>query len=381
LTRRFAFVGILVVAAAVAAILLLTAGSNEAPSGASRSGGSSGVNQSQSTEHLTVVASGDLLIHGPVFQQALQYGGNRYDFRPMFRRIAGYVRRSDLAICHVETPLRPGPPSGYPLFATPMSLAGAVKATGWEACDTASNHTLDEGQAGIDTTTKALDRAGVRHTGSYRSRAASRKLLMLNVKGVKVAFLAYSEMTNGHPLPHPWSENLARPQRILADARRARREGAQVVLVNVHWGPPEYAREPTAPQQRLVRRLARSPDITAIIGQGPHVVWPIRWLRGKPVVLSEGNLVSNQTAACCVPDAQDGIIAVLRITVHDGRARVDRADYVPVWVRHPDFTVLPVGRALRYHLAPAGDLVASYRRTVGRAGRSARTQPDPRTPP
>lgn len=373
--------GLVVVAAAVAAILLLTAGGNEAPSGASRSGGSGGAKESQSPQHLTVVASGDLLIHGPVFQQALSYGGNHYDFRPMFRPVASYVRRADLAICHVETPLRPGPPSGYPLFSTPMSLAGAVKATGWEVCDTASNHTLDAGQSGINTTTRALDRAGVRHTGSYRSLAASRKLLMVNVKGVKVAFLAYSEMTNGHPLPHPWSENLARPQRILADARRARREGAQVVIVNVHWGPPEYMREPTPPQLRLARRLARSPDITAIIGQGPHVVWPIRWMRGKPVVLSEGNLVSNQTAACCAPDAQDGILAVLRITVNDGRARAERADYVPVWVRHPDFTVLPVGRALRSHLAPAGDLVASYRRTVGRAGRSAHTQPDPRTLP
>ena len=31
----------------------------------------------------------------------------------------------------------------------------------------------------------------------------------MSVKGVKVAFLAYTEMTNGFSLPHPWSVNLA----------------------------------------------------------------------------------------------------------------------------------------------------------------------------
>jgi hypothetical protein len=204
---------------------------------------------------------------------------------------------------------------------------------------------------------------------------------MLRANGVKVALLAYTEMTNGRPLPRPWSLNLARPRKVLADARRARRQGAQVVLVNVHWGPPEYTREPARQQQRLVSRLARSRDITAILGQGPHVVWPIRWLRGKPVVLSEGNLISNQTAACCSPAAQDGLIAVLRIAVRGRSARVERADYVPVWVRHPDFTVLPVGRGVRFRLAPAADLLSSYRRTVAVAGHSRRTRPVPRRLP
>jgi hypothetical protein len=41
------------------------------------------------------LASGDLLIHASVSQQALS--GRRYDFQPMFRRLARYVKRADLA--------------------------------------------------------------------------------------------------------------------------------------------------------------------------------------------------------------------------------------------------------------------------------------------
>jgi hypothetical protein len=120
---------------------------------------------------LTVAASGDFLIHTPVFRRALAYGGGRrYDFRPMFRNIRPLIAHADLALCHVETPLTPGPPRSYPSFRTPVALAAAIRATGWDACSTASNHTLDAGQRGVDTTLAALKHAGVRRAGSYRRR-------------------------------------------------------------------------------------------------------------------------------------------------------------------------------------------------------------------
>ena len=72
---------------------------------------------------LTVEVNGDLLIHSPVWQTALQYGHGRYDFSPMLREIAPYIRGADLAICHVETPMTPRPPTGYPVFNTPPALA------------------------------------------------------------------------------------------------------------------------------------------------------------------------------------------------------------------------------------------------------------------
>ena len=158
---------------------------------------------------LTVEVNGDLLIHSPVWQTALADGHGRYDFSPMLREITPYIKRADLAICHVETPMTPRPPTGYPVFNTPPALAQAIKLAGWRICDTASNHSVDEGQYGIDQTGRALDRAGVLHTGSFASRAAHNRTLMVTVKGVRVAFLAYTEMTNGIPLPHPWSVNLA----------------------------------------------------------------------------------------------------------------------------------------------------------------------------
>jgi poly-gamma-glutamate synthesis protein (capsule biosynthesis protein) len=329
---------------------------------------------------LTILASGDFLIHSPVWQRAAALGGGRgYDFAPLFTYVKPYVARADLAICHVETPMTSAPPSGYPIFNAPPALARAISSTGWDVCDTASNHSLDQGQGGIAQTVAALDRAGIRHTGSFATARGQRRTLLIDAAGVKVALLAYTESTNGIPLPHPWSVNLARAGRIVADARRARRRGAEVVIVNMHWGE-EYGSQPSASQRTLADALTRSPAITAVIGQHVHVVQPIARVNGKVVVFGEGNLISNQTPACCAPGAQDGLIAQLHVVVDRARprrTRVRSVTYIPTWVRHPDYAVLPIGVGLRRHLADAAELRASYARTVAVAGRRPGIAPDP----
>jgi poly-gamma-glutamate capsule biosynthesis protein CapA/YwtB (metallophosphatase superfamily) len=308
---------------------------------------------------LTIGVSGDLLPHLPVVARARALAGGRgYDFRPMLRPIRRWVRRNSLAFCHVETPLTPATPAGYPRFNSPPALARAVRSTGFDACSTASNHSLDRGQAGIAATRRALTRAGVHHTGTFSSRRQQRRPLLLRARGVSVALLAYTQMTNGIPLPHPWSVNLAGAGRILRDARRARRAGARAVIVNLHWGT-QYRHAPDAFQTALASRLARSRAITAVVGQHVHVVQPIRRVGPLWVVFGEGNLLSNQTAACCPAASQDGMLVRLHLLV--GRtARVERITYTATWVRHPDYTVVRAA-----HAQPA-----SWRRTVAIVGHS-----------
>jgi poly-gamma-glutamate synthesis protein (capsule biosynthesis protein) len=313
---------------------------------------------------LTVAASGDFLIHGPVWKRALAYGGgHRYEFRPMFRAIRPLIAGADLALCHVETPFSYGPPRGYPSFRTPVALASAIRATGWDACSTASNHTLDAGQSGVNTTVHVLDRARLRHTGSYRSRAEAGRTTVVKAKGVRVAFLAYTALTNGQRIPHPWSVNMARASRIIGDARRARRAGADAVIVNLHWGN-EFHSGATGAQRSLAGALTRSRYITAVVGQHVHVVQPIRFMNGKPVVFGEGNLISNQTGSCCPAASQDGLIALLDLRVGRDGVRAVRVRYLPIYTRHPDFTVLHArgaSRARTIRLAGHSRLVVPIR--------------------
>ena len=175
---------------------------------------------------------------------------------------------------------------------------------------------------------------------------------------MKVAFLAYTAISNGQVVPNPWNLNWASAGRILADAKRAKRQGADAVILNLHWGN-EYQHAITPSQLSLARTLTRSPAVTAIVGQHVHVVQPIRRINGKPVVFGEGNLVSNQTAACCPAASQDGLIALIDFVARPGApVKATRIRYVPTYVSHPDYSVQPA--------APGS---VSWNRTVSVAGR------------
>jgi Bacterial capsule synthesis protein PGA_cap len=316
---------------------------------------------------LTVAASGDILIHSPIYERALANGGgSEYDFEPMFAPLERWLERADLALCHVETSMsRSSPISSYPRFNSPPSLASAITASGWDACTTASNHAVDFGQVGVDETLEALDRERLEHAGTYASERASRRPEVLRAAGVEIALLSYTTDLNGLVPPTPWAVNVATgPEPVLAAARRAHARGADAVIVNIHWSSamvPEYVHEPNAAQRAFASRLAGSPAITAVVGQGPHVVQPIERIDGKYVVFSEGNLISNQGAAAGLPAAsQDGLIAFLELAVRDGDARVRRVRYLPVSVRHPDYAVVP---------ATGGSAVEARERVVAVVGR------------
>src|SRR6266508_4553410 len=287
----------------------------------------------------TMVASGDVLPHSPLVARARAYGsrsGRAYDFRPMF---------------------------------------SAIKPIVSAACSTASNHSLDQGPQGVSGTLRVLDSAGLRHAGIARNRQEAQPTL-LTVKGVRVAMLSYAYGFNGRKLPasQPWRANQINPARILADARAARRAGSQFTVVFLHWGQ-EYRTAPTPQQLRIAKQLLADPSIDLILGHHAHVVQPARRINGKWVAFGMGNLLSAQSSACCPANTQDGVIIAVHVACQDGRYVVGDLRYVPTWVQHPGYTVLPVIPSLAHgRLDPAtrAALTISLRRTRAAMGPQVR---------
>ena len=174
---------------------------------------------------LTVVAGGDVLPHLPVDASARLASGG-YDFAPLLEPLRPWVAGADLALCHLEVPVTPAgtAPSGYPTFGAPVELPAALRATGWDGCSTASNHSLDRGLAGVDATLQAMDAAGLGHAGTARSAAEgdAPQVYELTRAGrtVRVAHLAatYGVMA-ARPASAPWA--VARWSRRGTSRRRA----------------------------------------------------------------------------------------------------------------------------------------------------------------
>ncbi|MFG2726044.1 CapA family protein [Streptomyces canus] len=250
----------------------------------------------------TLVASGDVLPHSSIIDRArFDGGGKGYDFRPMLAGIRSVVSRADLALCHMETVYGAnGDYTGYPTFKSPPEVAQGLAATGYDGCSTASNHSLDDGSGGIRRTLDALDRAGVRHAGSARTEAEARTVTVLRAGSAKVAHLAYTYDTNGFPLPQgqPWAVNLMDENKILADARAARKAGADVVVVSLHWGT-EWQDAPDEQQVALARDLTAArtggrPDVDLILGTHAHVPQAYEKVNGTWVVYGMGDQIAGE---------------------------------------------------------------------------------------
>jgi capsule synthesis protein PGA_cap len=303
---------------------------------------------------VTVLGSGDVLIHPPLWQQAAAdaraEGHLGYDFSAIYHSIAADVRTADVATCELETPLAPpgGPFSGWPDFNAPPQVLTALKAVGYTSCTTASNHTLDQGYAGVARTLAELDAAGLRHTGSARSAAeAARPLIETTSTGVKVAQLAYAFGFNGIELPadQPWLANLTSVPNILAAAHRARLAGADIVVLSMHWGT-EYQHQPTDEQRSQARALLASPDIDVILGDHVHVVQPFEEFNGKWVAYGMGNQISRH--ADPIDDSREGVMPRFTFTeLGPHRWRVTRVEAIPTWMQlTPQLRLIDLPRAL-----------------------------------
>jgi len=296
---------------------------------------------------VTVALTGDVLLHDTVWESARREAARgrtaaAFDFRPMLAGLRPIIAGADLALCHLETPLAPrgGPYASYPVFSAPQEIAGALRWTGYDGCSTASNHSVDQGDAGVMRTLDVLDRVGLAHAGTSRTRVEARRPVTFEVDGIRIGWLSYTYGTNGIPVEadKPWSVNLIDPDRILRDARRARVQGADAVLVALHWGD-EYDHRPSGYQLDLARRLSRSPDITLVYGHHAHVTQPIRRVNGTWVIFGLGNLLADQ--ATVAPGVKDGLIGLVTLArTGDGPVRVARVTSVPT---HIDTSAPPYG--------------------------------------
>jgi len=288
---------------------------------------------------VTVLGSGDVLVHPPVWAQAAAdaraEGKTGFDFAPIFAGVAPVTRAADIAICELETPLAPpgGPFAGYPAFSAPPQVLTALRGAGYDSCTTASNHTLDQGDAGLTRTLDELDAAGVKHTGSARSAAeAARPLVITTTNGAKVAQLAYSFGFNGLSTPSgkAWQANLIDVPAILAAARRAKAAGADIVVLSMHWGV-EYNHGVTSEQDDQARTLLASPDIDVILGDHSHAVEPFERIGRKWVAYSMGDQISRH--AVVRDDDREGVMPRFTFTeVAPHRWRITKAEAVPTWI-------------------------------------------------
>lgn len=292
----------------------------------------------------TILAGGDVLPHEWVHISARTADG--YDFSPLLAGIDDWVASADLALCHLEVPFTPAGQkvSGYPMFGASPLLADDLVDQGWDGCSTASNHSVDRAYAGVETTLDRLDAVGLGHVGTARSaeEADAPQLYDVTVDGqvTRVAHLAATYGLNGLPMPaqQPWAVQLIDVDQLVDQARAARADGADLVIVSVHAGN-EYQPVPTDQQVEVAESLAGSGLVDLMIGHHAHVPQPMALLPGGPdgagmwTAYGLGNMISNQDTECCVPQTDSGLLLTATVEHTAGEAaRVTGAEWTAITV-------------------------------------------------
>lgn len=297
---------------------------------------------------ISVVAGGDVLLHEPTWAQADAdagaVGDGLLDFTPTLAGIRPVVSVADLALCHLEVPLAAdgGPYLGYPTFSAPPQIVDGLAATGFDACSVASNHTFDQGLAGVQRTVAQMRSGGVPTYGAAENDEPPNPSFVM-VGEVKVGLLSYTYGSNAAVPPGGVVEMLD-PDDIATDARAAREAGAQIVIASVHWGT-EYDHEPNAQQQELAPQLAAISHLDLVIGHHAHVVQPIVQIDGTWVAFGLGNMLAAQ--ATDVPANHEGVLARFTFTLRAGEWVVTEAGYLPTFIeREPTLRLLSLGTAM-----------------------------------
>ena len=306
-----------------------------------------------------IMAHGDLLYHIPIYRTALKEDGS-YDFHENFDYVKPWFKKADLVIGDFEgTISKDNYLAGYPLFNAPGEVMDAIKDAGYQVLDLAHNHILDSQLEGVISTADVIEKAGITPIGVYAHEARDKAPLVIKeVNGIKVAFLAYSYGFNGieeYISKEDYNNYLSdlNEDKMKAEIERAEKE-ADITVVMPQMGI-EYQLEPTEEQKILYHKMIDwGADL--IFGGHPHVVEPAETVEKdgdkKLIIYSMGNFLSNQRIETMQDEenakwTERGVLMDVTIKKKAGKTTIETAEAHPTWVnRTPKGTYSPDGYPL-----------------------------------
>lgn len=217
------------------------------------------------------------------------------DGRDFFAKVAPLFQ-ADLMMGNLEEPITDD--TGYVKcgptatkcnqFRVPPRYANHLKNAGFDLLNLANNHQRDYGAAGNANTVKALEAAGLMHTGGKG------QITIAEVKGLKIAVIGFGFYTYQNSIL-----NIPAAQDLIRKAQ------ADIVVIQVHWGDegatkahvrpgPEYLNggEPRGDSIAFAH-AAIDAGADIVFGHGPHTIRAMELYKGRLIAYSLGNFAGG----------------------------------------------------------------------------------------
>ncbi len=334
---------------------------------------------------LTIAAVGDMML-------GTDYPENRLpddDGAGFLEAVTPIISAADLAFGNLEGVLADGgkpakacrsPRSCY-LFRSPTRYAEHYRRAGFDMLSLANNHARDFGLEGWAETMRALDAAGIHHSGREGEFAS------LVAGSLKIAMLAFavtkdSNLLHDYDLARSTVGRYANEHDIVIVSFHGGREGPDAI--HLPFAEEEYYGEPRGDVVYFARTMVDA-GADLVIGHGPHVVRAMEIYKDRLIAYSLGNFATYYGISVA---GLSGIAPILLATL-DREGRFLGGELVSTVQLRPDGpSIDPENRALNLvrglsleDFADPGLVFTHDGKLLPRAGRQSRAPSDLKSMP
>ncbi len=266
--------------------------------------------------------SAQYMDHASSYHTCLEKNG----FEWPFSLVKHYLEADDLTVANLEVVLTEQyrhQDKMYYLKGKPENVQ-ALTLGSIEAVNTINNHSFDFYDKGYQDTLQVLEEAGIHHFGSYRAGLENGydHLAVVDVNGIRFGFIGYS-----YPQEYDLKGILPRIEKLKTE------EKCDIVIVSLHWGRETHMTPQSWQYQFAKNVLDGGADM--IWGHHPHVIQPIHFYQGKPILYSTGNFTFGTMSKV---DPSTGIFQVTFERNDDGKVEATKLQVIPCETqRSPDF--------------------------------------------
>ncbi len=259
-------------------------------------------------------------------------GMSRADAETAFVQAKPVLHEPDIMFGQLEACFsRKGTPplTAQGAHASSPNFVPAVQGAGFDIMSFASNHCMHFGAEGLLDTIEISKKIGIPLVGVGKDINEARKPVVMERKGVRIAFLAYCSIlppgywaTEDRPGCAPLRANtfyepavanqpgapadvrtypLKEDQEAMVEDIRKARQIADVVAMSVHWGLP-FAYATIDDYQRELGHAAIDAGADIVIGHHAHILRGIEIYKGKAIFYSIGNFAQDASLTKTWPE-------------------------------------------------------------------------------
>ena len=233
----------------------------------------------------------------------------KQDWTYPFLQVQEVLSSADLTFGNLEGPISDkGANIGsiYSFRANPKSVEG-LSFAGFDVVSIANNHMWDYGRAAFLDTLSILSSKQIAYVGGGENYLKAHTPVIRDVRGTKVAFLAYTNL-----LPPFLGRIDAAPSVAFHDSEQMTldiidaKKVADVVVVSFHFGE-EYKTIHNAYQEKIAH-TAVDAGASIVIGHHPHVIQDVEVYKGAYIAYSLGNFIFDQNFSL---DTSKGMVVTI----------------------------------------------------------------------